>query len=1329
MCSEVQKVTGKLEGDGKGGTPSPTAATTKIQKRTTCVASIQPHANSLHCQLEVEGEMTNFLTDTGAQISLLPWDHPAVVEGSEQLEEALIQPVTVDGNPIPLQGTLQGKVNINGDLISTKFYITTGHIPPILGLDVMRKFKHIQIDFINHIVKFGPPKHENKCNLTGNHPEISRVAQSYRVELDSNITVPSHHEVRILGNLVAPSREELLSLQGKTLIVEPSGQLGDSVACARSLVCVLEGRIPIRICNPFDADVSLHTGMFVGQAEIVPEDLPEIATLQEEDEDIALMSGGNSPGKSSREVIEDLVEGAEVSPSEKELLKEFVERHQDVFSIRGELGRYCKHPFTINTGNAHPIRQMPRPVPHHRKVEVDRQLDEMLEKGIIEPTDSEWASPILMVKKADGTLRFCVDYRKLNAVSKHDSYPLPNMNDCLSSLGRHSELYSTLDMTAGYWQVAMDAASQEKAAFTTHRGLFKPVVQPFGPKGGVAHFSRVMTALLGSLQWRILLIYLDDLLIFSSSFEEHLQRLEQVFQILKQANLKLKPSKCKLLRRSVDFLGHTISAEGISPKKDKIQAVQQWPVPRTVAELQTFLGFASFYRRYIKDFASIAYPLHQLTRKKMQFLWDAQCEEAFTSLRTALVQQPVLAHPDFTLPFILTTDASATGLGAVLSQQQDSGEKPIYYGSRGLTAAEKNYTTTERECLAIVWATEHFNYFLSGAHFIVVTDHDPLTYLHSIAEPHGRLARWILKLEQYQYTIRYKPGKDIPHADALSRKPAVASFQLPFEISWTDIAEAQRVDPLLQKVRLYYRLGKRPPGTVCREVKEFFRKRDSVLEEKEGVLVIKCKLQKLKVEQILVPASWVHRILEKGHDEAGHLGGEKTLETIRRRFFWATMFRDVKAWCKSCVTCQHRKHPHAKARAPLQYPPVPSGPGQMLAMDFVGPLPQTDKGNKHILVITDMFSKHAEAIPLPSQTAEVTAEALVKEYFCRQGLPSFLHSDQGRNFESTLITHLCKLMDIKKTRTTAYHPSGNGACERYNKTLIELISMQIERDDQTDWDSWIPLALFAYHSAPHASTGYSPFQLHMGRQPRTNLDTLAQTLIETGHVSAKTYLMDIRRRMSEVHKQAQTNLMMTMEQRKRYYDQKLQHETYTVGDLVLLKQMVCKPGCKPKLMRERWTGPWKVDRVRGPVNYRITRKNGRGKKDRILVHHDRLKPFSQRPTHLVADTSSLTSLGDAMPTEESITQEEPLVTKEHHYHDLDSETDEEDPLQQPDDSQSDSDSDEDTESNNEEDRESESDDQDAQREELGQVTPVVTRSGRTVIPNRRYCCTLHEGGK
>ena len=1209
----------KLKGDGQGGLPSPMIdATTKCStKMRLCVSVVKPRPNSVYCTLSVDGIPTNFLTDSGAEISLLPSHHEAVVSQMDQLQPADIQPVAVDGSPIPLSGSMEVLVTINGRPIKSSFYITTdSKIPPILGLDVMRKLEYVNINFQDGAVSFGPVKQSEADDLSPKNPKICHITNSYRVEIDCDAEILPRHQVRLVGNLIAVNKEELVTLNGKTLLLEPTVNL-ENLACARALVTSEKGKIPLLICNPFDKKVHLKEGLCVGSAETIPSE-SVIATLQEDDE-LERMSAGKT-SECAAEVIHRLCDEAEVTHKERTTLNHFVTRNQDVFSINGEMGRYKGNPFVIDTGNARPIRQMPRPVPYHRKAEVDRQLDEMLEKGIIEPANSEWASPILLVPKSDGTLRFCIDYRRLNAVTKHDAFPLPNINDCLSSLGNNSKFFSTVDCYHGYWQVEMDPKSQDKAAFTTHRGLFKPKVLPFGPRGGVAHFSRVMSALLGSLQWKMLLIYLDDLLIFSDTFEEHLRRLDLVFKILRESNLKLKPSKCQLLRRSVNFLGHLVSSDGIAPNAEKIRAVHDWKAPTNLEELKRFIGFASYYRRYIKDFATKCEPLNKLTRKKTPFHWDANCDSAFEFIKTSLTQHPVLAHPDFKVPFQLTTDASATGLGAVLSQIRDGKERPIAYASRTLTNAERNYSTTERECLAVVWATEHFDYFLSGAAFTVVTDHDPLTYLRSIDQPHGRLARWILRLEQYNFKIRHLPGTAIPHADALSRRdfPVTAVVQLPNDLSSEDLVAAQEKDPIVQKVRSYWRLQQHPPPTEKREVKDFFARRGAVLLEVNGVLYIRSKFRNQEIMQLVTPSSLVCQILTKGHDDAGHLGADRTLEIIRQKYYWATLFRDVKAWCKTCQACQHRKNPIPSPRAPLQFPPIAARPGQMIAIDFVGPLPETAAGNKHLLVITDMFSKYADAIPCPNQEATTTADALVQKYFSKQGLPEILHSDQGRNFESQLIQHLCSLMNIQKTRTSPYHPSANGQCERYNKTLIEMLSLQVN-ENQTDWDKWVPLMLFAYNSTQHCSTNFTPFQLHIGRQPKTPFDTLAETLIDTNKKSAHDYLSEVKKKMTQMYKITHGNLGRAMVKRKGYSDRRANFIHYEKGDKVLLRQFTCKPGLKPKLLRERWTGPWTIDQVRGPVNFRITRKVGK-KKHRVLVHHDRLKRFHERPNYLIENT-------------------------------------------------------------------------------------------------------------
>ncbi|MES9880794.1 MAG: reverse transcriptase family protein [Sedimenticola sp.] len=400
----------------------------------------------------------------------------------------------------------------------------------------------------------------------------------------------------------------------------------------------------------------------------------------------------------------------------------------------------------------------------HRREEVKRHVEEMLDHQVIQPSYSPWSSPIVMVPKKDGSTRFCVDYRRLNAVSKKDAYPLPRIDDTLDSLAG-AKLFSSLDLVSGYWQVDMDPTTKEKPAFSTQLSLYEFNVLPFGLSGAPGTFLRSMEAVLGGLQWEVCLIYLDDILIFSCNFTEHLDRLKLVLQRLREAKLKVKPQKFHLLQQRVACLGHVISSDGIETDPDKTAAVRSWPVPTTVDELQCFLGFASYYRRFISKFADIASPLHALLQKKITFSWNTACQNSFDELKHRLVTAPVLAFPVAGHQFILDTDASEYGIGGVLSQIVDGQEKVLSYASRSLTKCEKNYCVTRRELLALVYFVKHFKHYLYGQTFVCRTDHKALKWIQNFKEPEGQLARWLTQLAEFSFTVEHREGKKHTNAD------------------------------------------------------------------------------------------------------------------------------------------------------------------------------------------------------------------------------------------------------------------------------------------------------------------------------------------------------------------------------------------------------------------------------------------------------------------------------------------------------------------------------------------------------------------------------------
>ncbi|GBN14381.1 Transposon Ty3-I Gag-Pol polyprotein [Araneus ventricosus] len=972
--------------------------------------------------------------------------------------------------------------------VRREIYVADITDPCILGLDFLQKF-NFTVDLEKNEIRTGGEE----------IPLFSASVQhskSCSVLVKKRTIIPARLECLIQGIPEVPG-------QFRYAVTDFHSQVPQKgVLVAATLVDLEREAIPVRVLNLNNTPKILDKGAVIATCEPVvdivarPQEFSEAQHLSSILESLEMLNE-----KQRREV--------------RKLLKEF----QNLFSTcDADVGHCNMTQHRINTGDHPPIKQYPRRLPLSRKEEADHLVKDMVDNGIIEESSGPWATPIVLVKKKDGSTRFCVDYRKLNEITKKDSYPLPRIDDALDALNG-SQWFTTLDLKSGYWQVEIRPEDREKTAFTTGQGLWQFKVMPFGMPFTPATFERLMETVLRGLTSEACLVYLDDIIIVGRTFEEHLNNLRKVFQRLQKANLKLSPKKCRFFQKEVTYLGHVISAEGVKTDPGKIKAVVDWPRPETVHDVRSFLGLCTYYRRFVKNFSTIARPLHKLTEAKSNFNWTEECEKSFNSLKQALTSSPILTYPRTDKDFILDTDASNEGMGAVLSQNTGNEERVIAYFSKSLGKPERNYCVTRKELLAIVKSIEHFHHYLYGRKFLLRTDHASLRWLLNFKEPEGQIARWIQRLQEYDFEIQHRKGTSHGNADALSRRPCTQSckhcknakkkFGMEIDISvkvltttsvdpWSscEIQKAQLEDPNIKPIlekKLYsadrpswQEIAPESPAT-----KRYWALWDS-LHLKDDVLYRRWESDNGSScrWQLILPKSRIPEVLRETHDSAsgGHFGVMKTLSKTQERFYWDRLRTDVENWCRECHACRARKGPKTRTKGRLQRYNV-GAPFERMALDILVPFPVTTKGNRYVLVLMDYFTKWPEAIPIPDQEASTVAEELVRSWISCYGVPMIVHSDQGTNFNSALFTELCKLLGILKTRTTALHPESDGMVERFNRTILNNLSLFVSRN-QADWDTHLPLFLLAYRSAEHEVAGLTPAEMLFGRTLRLPCDIL-----------------------------------------------------------------------------------------------------------------------------------------------------------------------------------------------------------------------------------------------
>ena len=1214
--------------------------------------------DSLIIQVQVEGVMVEAVIDCGAQVTVIRRDWVQRWLGNLALSDSFQLKGASEHGSMSAMRADKVSINLDGVTVSIPVYVADISDDCILGLDWIRANK-ATIDF------------EHGVLFTHSRTIVARYKQG-RAGL-----VPLL-EARIVKKTQLQPNELRCIDVAAPLLHSGWWMLQDCQLTPRLMVpnlLMYASRQFIWVMNSSQNHVTLSVGHLIGV-------LQPVDIFHDNNSCMDVRRLGSTIEDAAREIPEHLTQllqsGSEgLKADEVEVLRNVLMEYSEAFS-KGDhdIGHFSAIQHHIHTGDASPIKQRMRRTPLGYADEEKEHLDKLLKAKVIEPSESEWASPSVLVRKRDGSVRWCIDMRKLNNVTIKDRFPLPLIEECVDAL-EGCMYFSTLDMASGYYQLEVSEEDRPKTAFVTKYGLFQFQRMPFGLCNAPATFSRAMSLVLRGLSWSTVIAFLDDVIVLGKSFKEHTTNLREVLGRFCSYGMKLKPKKCQMFRSSVLFLGKVVSRTGVSVNPANVEKVLNWKQPVSKKEVEAFLGLVNYHREHIVGYAGIAEPLYGLT-KKTPFHWQDEQQQAFERLKMAMTSTPVLAYPNATDAFILDTDASNHSIGAELLQVQDGKERVIGYDSLVLNNTQRRYCTTRKELLAVVMFTRHFRHYLLGKPFHVRTDHNSLIWLLGFKNIEGQLARWLEELATYDMTIMHRPGKDHGNADGLSRVPregvcncsprligvenlpcaqsgmdctyctkaherwerfqeeidyvvplSVREVQLPIstlleresnanapgknavelwvtEYSFKDISEMQRKDDDLKDVLDWISHQKQPQehevAILSPAAKYWWILRDQ-LRIVRGVLYHAGESK----EVIIAPGELRSFVLKNCHDTptSGHMGVGKTLARLKNYVTWYKMMRDVIQYVRGCATCNRQKKGAPKAKAAQRSYHVGS-PMERVHIDVLGPITETPRGNRFVLVMVDQFTKWVECCAMADQTAETVARCLVDNVVARLGCPLELHSDQGRNFESRIFSEMCTMLEISRTRTTPYRPQANGQVERFNRTILQILRCFLQ-ENFTDWDVYMPLVASAIRSTVNRNTGFTPNYLMLGREVMQPLDLMLPRLTNTNATSDGTgYVKEYQTAFQKAHAIARETLKQSQRRQKRDYDTRIKYQTYDVGDIVLRIRDAGVIGISRKLQAP-WSGPWVVQDV---INKALFRIKNRTKS--AVVHHDKLKLCTDR---------------------------------------------------------------------------------------------------------------------
>lgn len=1219
-----------------------------------------------YLMIEANGHKVKALLDTGASII---YCRNSIARKIGRFQFDLDQPTKAKVANGDLFYMI-GKVLINFRIKETELCMNVSvsedkncPVDLLLGTDFMKMLSNngfeISFDWKNKIIKLNHIFEEiqNIIPMIANLEEI-RDDKIYSKE---KVIINPHSD-----NIVLAEKKGINKTNKSILICQGNTEVGECLMVGKT-ICNKEN-IVVRILNVGNAKITIYPGQKIAQWEYIEEETEKIFEIninprEEKEEEISpeidITAKLPTPHPEPQLLLNLNLEDSCFSEIAKRELEKIIEKYSEVFvDSEGNIGHFLgpiKHRIDLIDQNKI-VQQRPYRVPLQLREEMHKQIHDLLRQNIIRESNSPFSSPVVLVKKKDGKYRFAIDYRQLNQNTKKACYFLPLIQDILDEIGGKS-IFSSFDFMSGFFQIGIVEEHIERTAFATFCGIYEFLRMPMGLCGAPCTFQKAMEYIRKELGNGIL-CYLDDLIISSIDEKTHLEDIENLLRVLKKYNLKLRLDKCKFGHDEIKYLGFLISRQGIRPDPKNVAAVQRFEIPKTLNQLRSFIGCVSYFRRFIKNFAIIMAPLNELTKSQENIgkIWTENHQKAFEEIKKKLWSTPVLASPKFNEPFIIETDASKIAIAGCLLQKGNDGEHPIGYISRKLKPAEQKYITAELEALAIVYTLNQFRPYIEGNHVTIVrTDNTVACSLLKKRDLVGRMAKYQIAIQEFNIKIEHRTGKSNKFCDYMSRYPGKEYnmgqiVQISEEISEVQqrielpkVPELDQQDFELPK-DFYYPIEKLEVVTL-KEIKEELKKDkgyqeiidilkdENIPDEKEEQKEFLDKVEKIHekyslIDEILykwveksspvivIPFALRERIIRECHEDVllgAHLGIVKTLEKIRKRFYWKNLIRDTKKHINSCIKCQQRKsHPRDLYKEPLRPIPIPEGPMERVHIDLLGPLPINTEGYRYIFAITDAFSKWLTVIPLINQSATEVVQAFENYFLTKYGTPRFIVSDNGKQFTSKMFEDLSKIYCFKHRKTTTYRPQANGAVERTNRIVADMLANYINSKGN-DWPDFLQLVCFAYNTSIHASTNQTPFYILFLRDPILPIDLRMEreeNIIEKNPKDISEYVQEYTQKLRDVKTIVSEIMIKAQHSQKKYADlgRNAKEHEFKVGELVMI-QIDHWSGEAYHKFRAKWNGPWRIIDVIGPI---LTIKNLADTQKTIKINVEKVKKFRQK---------------------------------------------------------------------------------------------------------------------